>query len=463
MRILLVVYDNDSYIHFFPQGLAAVAAVLKREGCEVEIYNQDVHHYSESHLTEFLGRQRYDVVGLSFIAGYYQYRKALKISEAINRAKARPFYIIGGHGPTPEPEFFLLKTGADAVVMGEGEETVLDLLEAVQGKRAFRDVLGIAYREGELFVVNDRRPLIKEIDDVPLPAYELFPVDHYRLQRLPGCQNSDFMMPMLSGRGCPFKCSFCYRMDEGFRPRSAEGIVEEIKLLKRDYGISYISFSDELFMSSCERTEHLCREFIRHKLDIRWFCNGRLNFAKRDVLNLMKEAGCFYINYGVEAFDDDVLRKMNKALTTDQISRGIEATKEAGIAAAANIIFGNVGDTEETLRKGVEFLLKHHDDGAEMRTIRPVTPYPGSPLYYQAISKGLLRDCGDFYESKHQNSDLLSVNFTDMNDEEFYRCLHDANSVLINDYLIGKKRIYDEQMKKLYCGRDSSFRGFRQI
>ncbi len=124
MRILLVVYDNGYYIHYFPQGLSYIAAVLMREGYDVDIYNQDVHHYPESHLRKYLDKNKFDVVGLSFIAGYYQYRKALKISEAINNSRNRPFYIIGGHGPTPEPEFFLRKTGADAIVMGEGEITV---------------------------------------------------------------------------------------------------------------------------------------------------------------------------------------------------------------------------------------------------------------------------------------------------------------------------------------------------
>src|SRR5208283_4661226 len=107
MRILLVVYDNDSYIHWFPQGLAYIAAVLVREGYEVEIYSQDRHHYPEEHLTEYLNNNKFDVIGLSFIAGYYQYNKAIKISDAINRSNKRPYYIIGGHGPSPEPEFFL--------------------------------------------------------------------------------------------------------------------------------------------------------------------------------------------------------------------------------------------------------------------------------------------------------------------------------------------------------------------
>lgn len=106
MNILLVVYDNDSYIHWFPQGLAYIAAVLKRAGHNVVIYNQDLHHYPEAHLTKYLNDNYYDVVGVSVIGGYYQYRKLIKISAAINASRQRPKYIIGGHGPSPDPEYF---------------------------------------------------------------------------------------------------------------------------------------------------------------------------------------------------------------------------------------------------------------------------------------------------------------------------------------------------------------------
>src|SRR3989338_10672948 len=143
MRILLVVYDNESYVHWFPQGLAYVASVLQKNGYEIEVYSQDMNHYPDEHLTEYLNKNKFDVVGISVIAGYYQYRKLLSISDAINKSRNRPFYVIGGHGPAPEPEFFLKKTHADVVVIGEGEITVLELLEAIEEKRAFSSVNGI--------------------------------------------------------------------------------------------------------------------------------------------------------------------------------------------------------------------------------------------------------------------------------------------------------------------------------
>jgi len=347
------------------------------------------------------------------------------------------------------------------VVIGEGEQTVVELAEALENNTKLEKVKGIAFRKYDKVRINDKRPLIKDVDNIPIPAYELFPVNYYRLLRMPHVKNSDFVMPILSGRGCPFKCNFCYRMDEGFRPRSSESIIDEIKFLKRSYGINYIAFGDELLMSSAARTSSLCESFIEARLNIKWDCNGRLNYAKPAVLNLMKRAGCVFINYGIEALDDRILRNMNKCLTVEQIVKGIEATLKSGISPGFNIIFGNIGENTDTLRKGVEFLLKY-DDGSQLRTIRPVTPYPGSELYYYAIKKGFLKDCADFYENKHINSDLVSVNFTDMSDAQFHEALYEANTRLLANYFARKGRNYIKQAEKLYFSKDAGFRGFRQ-
>jgi len=461
MKILLIAYDSGMYIHTFPIGLAYIAAVLRKEGFEVELYNQDVQHYPEKHLQDYLDKNHFDVVGVGVIGGYYQYRKLLRISEAVNRSKHRPFYVIAGHGPSPEPDYFLRKTQADAVVIGEGEVTIIELLKAVAGKKSLSTVKGIAYRQQGKTIINERRDLIQDIDAIPMPAYDIFPIKYYRLLREPNCTNTDFVLPMISGRGCTFKCTFCYRMDKGFRPRSAEGIIEEIRLLKTDYDISYVAFFDELLMSSVVRTEEICKAFIRKKLNIKWHCNGRLNYARPDLLKLMKQAGCVFINYGIESMDDGVLAKMNKALKVEQIVKGIEATLKAGVSPGFNILFGNIGDTKATLDKAVKFLLDY-DDGAQLRTIRPVTPYPGSPLYYHAIETGLLKDCEDFYENKHKNSDLISVNFTRIPDRDLHAMLFEANKRLISNYFAKKTGQALEEARKLYLENNADFRGFRQ-
>ncbi len=452
MQVLLIAYDNDSYIHEFPMGLAYIASALRNAGHNVMIYNQDQFHYPESHLVAYLTNNHFDVVGLGIIGGYYQYQKLLKISEAIDSVPNRPLYILGGHGPAPE---------ADVIVIGEGDMTIVNLLDAFENKRSFSSVNGIAYLDDGRLVLTKPQELVKNLDSISLPAWDLFPMDYYSLFRRPHIKNNERAFFVLSGRGCPFRCNFCYRMDEGFRARSPESIVEEIQILKKDYGVSYIDFLDELLMSSARRTVMLCEAFIKAELNIKWSCNGRLNFARPEVLKTMKKAGCVFINYGIESMDDNMLKVMNKNLTTDQIIKGIEATLAEGISPGFNIIFGNIGETPEILQRGVEFLLKY-DDHSQLRTIRPVTPYPGCDLYYYAIEEGLLRDCADFYENKHINSDLLSVNFTDLSNDEFHRVLFEANKTLLEHYYRHQLESMTRVAEKLYCQRDASFRGFRQ-
>jgi len=458
---LLIAYDNDSYIHYFPLGLAYIASALRNAGHEVMIYNQDQFYYPQSHLVDYLTRNRFDVVGLGVVGGYYQYRKLLEISEAVNRIPNRPIYVLGGHGPSPEPEYFLKKTGADIIVIGEGDITAVKLLDALENKESLSSVKGIAYLEGGKLVVTERQALVKDLDALPYPAWDLFPMDYYSLIRMPHIKNNERAFPVLSGRGCPFRCNFCYRMDKGFRARAPESIIEEIQILKKDYRISYIDFGDELLMVSPKRIVMLCEAFIKADLDIKWSCNGRLNYAKPEVLKIMKKAGCVFVFYGVESMDDGILEVMNKKLTTDQIIKGVEATLAEGISPALAMMFGNIGETAEILQKGVEFLLKY-DDHSQLRTIRPVTPYPGSDLYYYAIKKGLLKDCADFYENKHINSDLLSVNFTDLSDDEFYRVLLEANKTLLKNYYQHQLEEMIGVAEKLYLQKDASFRGFRQ-
>jgi anaerobic magnesium-protoporphyrin IX monomethyl ester cyclase len=433
MRILLIVYDNESYLHWFPCGTAYLAAALLEDGHDVEIYNQDVHHYLESHLTRHLDTHHYDVVGLGFVGNYFTHKKVLKISEAINASKNRPHYILGGHGASADPGYFMRKTGADAVVVGEGEKAVLD---AIHGDGVFK------------------RPQIENLDDIPWPAYEKFPINHYRLWRRPHASSTDFVMPVVSARGCIFKCNFCYRMEDGYRKRSTGSVVEEIKYLRDTYGITYIEFTEELTMASVARATEIAEAMMPLKL--KWACNGRLNFAKPGLLKLMKRSGCLYINYGIEALDDEVLKTMSKKLTVKQIREGIEATLSAGISPALNVIFGHIGDTSDTLRKGMEFILKY-DDGIQCRTIPPVTPYPGSELFKEAIRRGLLKDTEDFYR-KHRNSDLLTVNFTNMTDEEFHKALFETNVALLKNHYRLQFEGAVAQIKDLYQG-NTNFRG----
>jgi len=462
-RVLFVVYDNGSYDNEFPMGVGALAAVLKKKGHEITLWNQDIHHYADDSLTDYLDKNKFDVLVLSLIAGYYQYQKMKNLSKAINNSKNRPFYVMGGYGPTPEPEFFLKKSGCDVVGLGEGEVTIAKLIEVIENKTSLKNVPGIAWLEDGKLQQTPRAPLVHNLDTLNWAPYELFDMKHYRMLRLQKNKPTDFCMPMMSARGCSFKCTFCYRMDPGYRKRSAENLLDEVEMLYKDYGITYIAFEDDLLMSSVSHTEEVCREFLKRNLPVSWLCNGRLNYCSEELLQLMKDAGCVFINYGIESIDQTVLNNMKKGLRPEMIVRGIEDTLKVGISPGLNFIFGNKGDNKATLRKAVDFMLKY-DDFAQKRTIRPVTPYPGSPLYYDAIKLGLLdknNPAEDFYERKHLNSDLICTNFTELSDDEFYECLRWANKELMRNYYNKQRDNTEAQIDYLYKTKDVTFRGFR--
>lgn len=465
MKVLLIAYDNDSHISFFPAGLAYVASAARSAGHDVTIYQQDIYHYSEEHLTEYLCKNKYDAVGVGGCGGYYQYRKIKSIAAAVDKVPDKPFFWMGGHLPSPEPEYFLRKFKADLIMIGESDETVKEVLQTLETSGDFSGVQGIAWLDSEgNYRINERRPLIQDIDQIPFPAYDLFNMEHYVLYPQPNSSRGDRGAEILSGRGCPFRCNFCYRMDSGFRPRRTEHIIEEIEFLKERYGVTYISFIDELLMSSVKRTVEFCEMMIERKVNVKWNCSGRLNYASKDkgMLELMKQAGCVFINYGIESMDNEALKRMNKNLTTDMIVRGVENTLDAGISPGLNIIFGNLGETRQSIENDVKFLLEY-DDHAQLRTIRPVTPYPGTDLYHYAVERGLIKDIEDFYENKHVNSDLLTCNFTDLTDDEYYDALYWANNVLLENYLKNTRQANKTCLDKLYLEKDADFRGFRYV
>ena len=460
MKILFVFYDNESDINTPPLGSLYVAAYLKKNGYHnIVYYNQDVYRYPESHLTEYLDRNHFDVIGIGFVAGYFQHSKIKSLCDAIHASKDKPFIVLGGHGPSPVAEFSMKAYGADAVVMGEGEMPFMNLIKALEADRPLAEVKGIAYRDGDQFHVNEREQPIKDLDSIPMPYVEPLPIEYYVNKKFLQMKPTDRLFFMITSRGCNYRCNFCQRLEKGMRFRSIESVIDEIKKYQRDYRISYFVFWDELFMATEKRVLEFSEAVLKEGIKLNFWCTGRLNIVNERILYFLKRAGCKYIDYGIEQFDNHALEAMEKKLTEDQIVRGIEMTQAQNIFVAFNIIFGNVGDTRESLRKSIDLLRRYNDFG-QLRVIRPVTPYPGSPLYETALERGLLNGPEDFYE-KHKNLELITCNFTDIPDDEFYRLMMEANQKIIDDYYEQMKQQTIERFRKTYFELDFSFRGAR--
>jgi radical SAM superfamily enzyme YgiQ (UPF0313 family) len=447
MRLALINYDNGSYIPQPPHHLAYLVAAAESTGTDVSVVDMALRHHADEDLAAVLELLAPDVIGLGVIGGYWQYQQAKRVSRVINDlpARSRLTYMLGGHMPAADPEWALQTFGADSVVVGDGESVVEKLGAGVLPERV--------HKAGRV-----------ACPDAYMPAW--WEVGVYKRTRYPNIGATQFGMPVLTARGCPYSCSFCYRMVAGHVERSVDAVCEEVAWLKHEHGVTYANFDDELLMSSDRRIHELCDAILSRELTFDWMCNGRLNRATTENLALMKRAGCTFVNYGVEALDDNVLEQMNKHLTVEQIHRGVQATLQAGISPGLNVMWGNPGDTPATLGLLVAF-LSLYDDGAQMRTIRPVTPYPGTPLFHRAVGEGRIRGTADFYERSHVNSDLPSVHWcteedgTPLSDASVCAHLQAANAILLRRRRQAIAQTHVEQLERLYVQRDTTFRGWR--
>jgi len=459
MHVSFLIYDNERNRNSFPAGAAYLAAVLRKKDYKVSIYNQDIYHTSDEDVRKFYDKNPVDVIGIGFVAGYYQYRKIKSLCRELKLIKNKPRIILGGHGPTPLPELFLKVTGADVVVLGEGEAILPGVIETFASGGSLENVAGVAFRNGDDVVVNQRGVPVQDLDSLPFPAWDLFPMENYIVSTVPPMAKNARQMRVVTNRGCPFPCNFCYRMEKGVRMRSVDAVVEEVKILKSNYNLNFISFLDELFMLNKKRTLEMCERFIRENLNIKFMCQGRLNIVDEEILALMKKAGCICISYGIESGNQKILDQMEKKLNVSHIHQGLKLTIKAGIHPALNMLFGHIGDNAKSLQDSMDILFEYNTY-YQIRTLRPPTPYPGSPLYYHAIEKGFLKDGEDFYK-KHTNVENLVVNFTELSDDEFYRLIYEANKKLIRSYYNHKVEEAEKSFHKVYFEKDYSYRGPR--
>jgi len=457
-KALLIVHDVYQDDNDFPIGIAYLAAVLKREGADVKVCCQDVFHYSNEELAErFLEKENYDLIGFGFLAARFK-ETVLGLCETINKYKKDAWLILGGHGPSSIPEYVIKKTNADIIAMGEAEETIVELLKCKLGHGDISKIKGIAYKEGDKVVINERRKPIIDLDSIPFPEWSLFPMEKYtNCMQLFDADKDDKTLGILTSRGCINRCNFCYRMERGIRFRSINNLIEEIKLLGERYGVNYFPMFDELFNYPKKRIFEFYQAVKKNNLKIKFTCNARVDIFDEESAIWLKESGCKLLNFGFESSDQKVLNLMGKNTTIEQNIRALEITKKLGIGMGLNFIWGNKGDTAESLRNNVNF-IKKYNTYYQVRTIRPVTPYPGCDLYYEAIEKGLLSGPEDFF-NKFKNSDLLTVNFTDIPNGEFYKLLFEANKELITDHYLHTTKNMDEANNTIQSFYDLYFKG----
>jgi radical SAM superfamily enzyme YgiQ (UPF0313 family) len=330
-------------------------------------------------------------------------------------AKARGAKTIAfGTHVTPIPRESLRPyPSLDFVLVGEPDLTIRDLLDHLEGKieqrpelikKLFDDhdpfykpsiredgsvdlygIKGLAWRDGDEIVVNFPRPFIKDLNDLPIPAHELLPLQKY-------------LMPMMKGpftfivtsRGCPAGCTYCIKhvtYQYSARLRSPELIMEELWRLKK-LGINNIHMYSDLFTVNRDQVVELCKRMIDEQINIKWTSNSRVDYVDEEMLQLMGKAGCWYISWGIESGNEQILKHAHKGAYPDKAERALVWSKKAGINNWGYFIIGLPGETEETIRETIEFSKKLPLDIALFHV---AAPYPGTPFFFEVVENGWFR------------------------------------------------------------------------
>ncbi len=352
-----------------PMGVLYIAAVLELNGYIVTIIDANAENLSLDAVMKKIKAIEPYFIGIS--ANYSPLNNlALLLSKSIKEHNKDIIVAIGGNHATASYKYILGKSNnsVDFIIKGQGETILPNLLKALEQNEEINCIKGIAYIKNGKVISTEEQELIKNLDDIPMPAYHLVSMKLYDRYNI------------ISSRGCPYKCTYCASsiISNKVFYRSPENIVNEIEYLVRNYGEKFFWFSDDTFTSNFEHTNKLLNLIIERNLKIKWSCLTRVNRTNKALLEKMKKAGCVYISYGVESGDIDILEKMNKKITLDEVKEALKMTKEAGIDMYTFFLIGYPGETIESVHESFNLIRETKPTGVSFAI---VIPLPGTSLW----------------------------------------------------------------------------------
>jgi anaerobic magnesium-protoporphyrin IX monomethyl ester cyclase len=372
-------HDN-SIFRFPPLGLGYIAAVLRRHGVEVELV--DCTFQTPQRALRRIVASQPDIVG--FYCMFSMKKTTHELAGALrDQLPDGVVFVVGGPLPSWMPEGFL---GAfDVVVVGEGEQTITELVAALAEKKPLSQIKGIVYRQGAQVIHTPPRAFIADLDSIPFPTRSQFDNDAYKAyyqRRFHYTTTS-----MITSRGCPFSCDFCSRPIFGadIHTRSVTNIVDEVAEIA-GLGYDRVWFADDCFTLNSRHLLAVCEELSRRRLDVGWECLSRVDTMNGEVATAMKHAGCVRVFFGIESGNDSVLEIMNKRINTSQAEHAVRAAKAAGLQAGAFFIVGYPGESDKTVLDTIRFASKLPLDYLSFTLPYPI---PGTPLYERVKTGGV--------------------------------------------------------------------------
>lgn len=344
-------------------GLSYLAAVLEKNSYNVRIIDCTLGIAYE-HLKDILyNAEKPDIIGIT--ATTPTFGSARTVAEIARSLFRDSLIVIGGVHVTSLPEQALKEKYFDAGVLGEGEYTLLELVEKYKqrGKNCFSEIKGLAYKEDSNVIINERRSFVQNLDDFPFPARHLLPpLSAYRptpasYKRLP-------VGVLMSSRGCPYQCAFCDRSVFGtkYRMRSVDNILDEMEELVHEYGAKEIRFFDDTITVNKKKLFELVDKMKERKIRVPWTAQSRVDAITPEILKKLKEGGCWQLLIGIESADDRMLKIMKKGVTAEQNKKAVELMNKHKMGIRADFLVGVPGETKESLQKSLDFVLKYDID-----------------------------------------------------------------------------------------------------
>lgn len=407
----------------FPLGLAYIGRVLLDEGYNVNVLDINLNRLSQKGVEGAIQSSTPDVFCIGGLIPDYKFVKWL--TSIIKRAHPKSKIIVGGNVASPIPRLLLGRTHADIAVIGEGEITIRELISALDNSVKLSTVDGIWFKGNDRINQSPPRSLIKNIDKIRFPAWDLFQLRKYL--------DIDNEVPIFSSRGCPYQCIWCSHNVFGYSYhfRTAGNIIEELKVLVAKYNTKRFRFVDDNFILNRKRVFEFCNELINQNLDIEWRCNARVNHVDEELLKKMKSAGCTWLGYGIESGSQRILDSMKKGITIEQSREAINLTRRVGLLFRAYMMVGMLGETRETILESIAF-CKENDVNIDKFFF--ITPFPGTPLYEKIRKEGKVENEEEYIEQLGEFSEKMLINLTDLSDEELIQLKENAEKEIHQIY-----------------------------
>lgn len=454
MKVLLVLpptAEKPAYAEP-PAGLLYAGSALKRAGHEVDIIDIYRNYTAPLQLLQIVKNNKYEVVGFGGITTCYWY---VKEASKLIREQVPSVHLIAGGVLSSAYELLLQNTPIDVICMKEGEITIVNIVNKLaQGSREFEDIKGVAFiRDGKI-IKTFPEPFINNLDDIPVPDYDLIDMDIYAFDAMKDPffsidpSSREFyrsgmrVFNLKTARGCTNACTFCYRHFLGYRQHSVDYVIKHIRYLQGEYNVHFYRFGDELFTRNKDWVMEFTKRLLAEDIRIKYIVHGvRTDNVDKELMDALKRSGCVTVFIGFESGSQRILNVMKKNVTVEQNIKAVKTIIESGLNVLVQTVIAMPGEKEETIRETIESLIQTGID-PEWVSVNYAQAYPGTWMWQYAIKNGFITDKEKYLIEIGRSNDY-AINYTGLPDAVTKKWAWKIRSTLLKSRAKNTKRLID--------------------